>query len=392
MQDFSNTRPSGLYEAAIGEKKQNYYIEKFEAFDEKGPDHTASWNWAAFLAGGAWALYRKMYGWFFVWWLLLTVVAVLQSIPNPGMHRWVAIFAAFLWLGFAVFANSLYHAKIRARIAAVTKSTSDASKVDKRLRAKNGVNAWVPIVFAAVPVLGIALAVALPTLNGAKGQAALIQQKTNPTMPSPSAAESESQASNQPTPSPTTFAEIKKLAEQGDANAQFNLGASYDEGKDVPKDELQAVFWYRQAAERGNLKGQTNLGAAYESGQGVAQDFGQALLWYLKAADQGHATAQSNIGRMYTEGLGVSKNDQQAVLWFRKGAERGDPMSQYNLGVMYFKGNGVSRDDELAYFWWLLSSARGNEDAVKMRNVAEKELTQAQRASAQSAARNWRSK
>ncbi len=62
MQDFIDTKPTGLYEAAIGEKNQNYYLEKFEAFDEKGPGFVASMNWAAFLTGGVGALYRKMYG------------------------------------------------------------------------------------------------------------------------------------------------------------------------------------------------------------------------------------------------------------------------------------------------------------------------------------------
>ncbi len=64
-----------------------------------------------------------------------------------------------------MFADSLYHAKIKARIDSVTKSTSDASKIDKRLRAKSGVNSWVPIVFGGVPVLGIVLAVALPAFQ-----------------------------------------------------------------------------------------------------------------------------------------------------------------------------------------------------------------------------------
>jgi len=37
---------------------------------------------------------------------------------------------------------------------------------------------------------------------------------------------------------PTDF---KKLAEQGNAEAQFNLGAMYDNGQGVPKDDVQAV-------------------------------------------------------------------------------------------------------------------------------------------------------
>lgn len=172
MPNFTDTKPMSLYEAAIGEKNQDYYIEKFEAFDENGAEFIASWNWAAFLAGGLWALYRKMYGWFFAWWLLATVAAVLHEVPSPPVQAWLALILCISWLAFSVFANSLYHAKIKARIDALAKSTSDASKLDKRLRAKNGVNAWVPVVFGALPVIGILAAVVLPAYQDkVKGQA-----------------------------------------------------------------------------------------------------------------------------------------------------------------------------------------------------------------------------
>ncbi len=48
------------------------------------------------------------------------------------------------------------------------------------------------------------------------------------------------------------FAEWRKKAETGDANAQFNLGVMYDNGMGVPKDDAEAAKWYRLAAEQGN--------------------------------------------------------------------------------------------------------------------------------------------
>jgi hypothetical protein len=44
-------------------------------------------------------------------------------------------------------------------------------------------------------------------------------------------------------------------AEQGDANAQFNLGYCYANGKGVAQDEAEAVRYYRLAAERQNHAG-----------------------------------------------------------------------------------------------------------------------------------------
>lgn len=50
----------------------------------------------------------------------------------------------------------------------------------------------------------------------------------------------------------TALGEWMPLAEQGDATAQNNLGVMYEYGLGVPKDDAEAVKWYRMAAEQGN--------------------------------------------------------------------------------------------------------------------------------------------
>ena len=37
---------------------------------------------------------------------------------------------------------------------------------------------------------------------------------------------------------------IRPLAEQGDANAQYNLGVFYDNGLGVPQDKVRAYMWF----------------------------------------------------------------------------------------------------------------------------------------------------
>lgn len=41
-------------------------------------------------------------------------------------------------------------------------------------------------------------------------------------------------------------------AEQGDADAQFNLGVCYDKGQGVPRDDAEALKWICRAAEQGH--------------------------------------------------------------------------------------------------------------------------------------------
>ena len=83
---------------------------------------------------------------------------------------------------------------------------------------------------------------------------------------------------------PGNFQEYKASAEQGDAEAQFNLGFCYDDGRGVAKDYAEAVKWYRKAAGQNFAPAQFNLGYCYANGQGVARDKVEAYAWFSMAA------------------------------------------------------------------------------------------------------------
>jgi TPR repeat protein len=44
---------------------------------------------------------------------------------------------------------------------------------------------------------------------------------------------------------------IRPLAEQGDANAQYNFGVFYDNGLGVPQDKVRAYMWFNLSAAQG---------------------------------------------------------------------------------------------------------------------------------------------
>ena len=60
------------------------------------------------------------------------------------------------------------------------------------------------------------------------------------------------------------FAKLQKDAEDGNAQAQFNLGLMYAKGKGVLKDTAKAVEWYQKAAAQGDAQAQFNLGQMYD--------------------------------------------------------------------------------------------------------------------------------
>jgi uncharacterized protein len=63
----------------------------------------------------------------------------------------------------------------------------------------------------------------------------------------------------------------------------------YKNGNGVVQDYAEAVKWYRLAAEQGYADAQYNLGLMYDYGNGVVQDYAEAVKWYRLAAEQGNA-------------------------------------------------------------------------------------------------------
>ena len=90
-------------------------------------------------------------------------------------------------------------------------------------------------------------------------------------------------------------ARLRTEAEQGNAEAQEALGFFYCIGAGVPRDNVQAIMWFRKAAEQGNAEAQYRLGLKYYNGEGVPKDYAQAAFWWRKAAEQGEETAQYNL-------------------------------------------------------------------------------------------------
>jgi len=166
--------------------------------------------------------------------------------------------------------------------------------------------------------------------------------------------------------SPAAAESIKELrarAEQGDADAQSNLGLKYYNGRDVPRDYAEALLWFRRAAEQGNASGQNSLGWMYMNGKGVPQDYAEALRWYRKAAEQGNASGQNNLGMMYRNGRGVPQDYAEAVRWYRKAAEQGNAFGQFDLGRMYENGWGVPQASALALYWYNKAAEQGGKEA-----------------------------
>ncbi|HEU5406317.1 MAG TPA: tetratricopeptide repeat protein [Nitrospira sp.] len=97
-----------------------------------------------------------------------------------------------------------------------------------------------------------------------------------------------------------------RLAEQGDAFAQYRLGRYYAQ-RDGPRTP-ESVSWYRKAslglhrlAETGNGQAMYVLGVMYAYGRGVARDTEQARRWLTQAIDRKVTAAQPVLANLQVQ-------------------------------------------------------------------------------------------
>ena len=119
-------------------------------------------------------------------------------------------------------------------------------------------------------------------------------------------------------------------------------------------DYQTAISEWRGPADNGDADAQFNLGQAYKLGRGVPQDLVQAEKWYKKAADQGHMQASDNYGLV----LFQSNRRNEALPYLQASAQRGEPRAQYVLGTGYFNGDFVEKDWIKAYALMTRASAQ----------------------------------
>ncbi len=104
------------------------------------------------------------------------------------------------------------------------------------------------------------------------------------------------------------------------------MSADLQKGSDAYKkgDFKAALREYRPLAEQGNPEAQFQMGFLHLQGKGVPKNLEVAADWYMRAAKQGNLSAQVSIDLMYNRGIGLPKNDALAFSWWSVAAWLGD--------------------------------------------------------------------
>ena len=131
-------------------------------------------------------------------------------------------------------------------------------------------------------------------------------------------------------------------ANLGHAEAQFQLGLCFAEGKGFQeRNEEEAFKWFQKAAEQGNAEAQFRMAVHFgadldpdnpaEVYDPNACDDVETVKWLKKAAEQGNVPAQVELGRYYIYGRGVSKDVKEGEKWLKKASEAGSKGAKATL-------------------------------------------------------------
>ncbi|MDE6000717.1 MAG: sel1 repeat family protein, partial [Clostridia bacterium] len=169
-----------------------------------------------------------------------------------------------------------------------------------------------------------------------------------------------------------SFDELLKLAESGEAEAQYKLALRYHKANGVEEDFEKAMYWYEQSANQGYLNAQAWLGCNYRNGYNygmcVDVDYEKALYWYGKAAEQGDAESIEEIKTIreiirlqeeYNRKYGLDINLDEEL----KAAEQGNVDSQMKVANYYENATDGNVDLKKAAYWYGQAAKQGNSKA-----------------------------
>lgn len=153
-------------------------------------------------------------------------------------------------------------------------------------------------------------------------------------------------------------------AEQGSAEAQYQLGLDYEKDYNLSI----AFFWLEKAALQGHSTAQYKLGQKYFNGLGVEQNYEEAGKWYKRSAKQGCREAQYEL---YCYLLFSYNRIDKGFKWLSLAAEQGHAMSQYWLGVHYQTGvdDVVSIDYKKALYWFVRAFHNGHDTTDEIKKI-----------------------
>lgn len=159
----------------------------------------------------------------------------------------------------------------------------------------------------------------------------------------------------------TVFRQVLRLAEGGDADAQYALSQMYHRGEGATQDLEQAVGWAQRAAENGQIFAMKYLHFAYFNGRGVDKDDALSLRWLRQVAERDRMYADFFVDVVISGELGEPDYSDLAN-WIAVHNVDGSPATSPKVEALIGNMVSVAGDDDLKRF--LFALARVYSDGV----------------------------
>jgi TPR repeat protein len=159
------------------------------------------------------------------------------------------------------------------------------------------------------------------------------------------------------------FVQLLETANQGDANAQFQVALGWFFGRGVDEiDKIESAYWLKKAADQKHKQAVSRMAWHYRNGVGVIQNLPLAEKLYKEAYKLGVVGSSIPLAAIYRTGEGtpveddgqghVKENHTAAVHWARIAADANIDRGQNILGELYRDGVGVPQSFATALEWF----------------------------------------
>ncbi len=126
----------------------------------------------------------------------------------------------------------------------------------------------------------------------------------------------------------------------------------------------KALSSLKIADRLGNAEAAYEIGKCYLDGKVTKVDVKAAMPWMQKAAGHGHPEAMAIVGQAMLEGDELPKDLIAGAQYLRRSAEAGSPLGMFQFGRALNNGQGVTQDTQLGNSWIDRAAEAGNVNAA----------------------------
>ncbi|WP_281613937.1 tetratricopeptide repeat protein [Flammeovirga sp. SubArs3] len=155
---------------------------------------------------------------------------------------------------------------------------------------------------------------------------------------------------------------LKIASKGGAAEASYQLGTIYEDGKNVTKDENEAIYFYLRALDGGIEKSELALKKLP-----VADYPDKSDIYYQKyLGENGSAESDYQLGLAYKNGKEVDKDLKKSFDYFNRASKKDFPEADYELALFYKNGLLGIKDSRKAIHYLINASNHGVKPATDM--------------------------